>query len=56
MSPNQIVEYVNTDGEEAHAGESGELWIKGTKGDWKNPEATKDSLIEDGYFRRRISK
>ena len=45
---------MSSDGEEVPAGEPGELWLKGPnifKGYWKNPEATKSSLTEDGYFK-----
>jgi 4-coumarate--CoA ligase len=46
--------YMSPEGEEVGAGEPGELWLKGPnifKGYWKNPEATKSSLTEDGYFK-----
>lgn len=49
-----IAKYVSPDGEEAKAGEAGELWLKGPnvfKGYWKKPEATQSTLTSDGYFK-----
>ena len=41
-------------GEEASAGEEGELWVKGPnvfKGYLNNPESTRNSFSTDGYFK-----
>lgn len=46
--------YVSEDGKEVPAGEKGELWLKGPnvfKGYWNNPEATKNAITPDGYFK-----
>lgn len=46
--------YVLPDGKEAAAGEAGELWLQGPnvfKGYLNKPDATKDALTEDGYFK-----
>jgi len=54
LLPNQIAKYINEKEEEVPAGETGELWIKGPnifQGYLNNPEGTKSSLTEDGYYK-----
>ena len=39
---------------EVAQGEKGEIWVKGPnimKGYWKNPQATKSALTQDGWLR-----
>lgn len=45
---------VGDDGSPLGDGEVGEIWIRGAqimKGYWRNPEATGDSIDEDGWFK-----
>jgi 4-coumarate--CoA ligase len=45
---------MSPEGKELGPGEAGELWLSGPnvfKGYWKNEEATKESMSEDGYFK-----
>lgn len=45
---------IGDDGEEMGNSEVGEIWIRGAqimKGYWRNPEATKDSITDDGWFK-----
>ena len=54
LLPNQTAKYMSPDEEELPIGAVGELWIKGPnvfQGYHNNPEGTKNSLTEDGYFR-----
>jgi len=54
LLPNQIAKYINEKEEEVPAGETGELWVKGPnifQGYLNNPEGTKSSLTEDGYYK-----
>ncbi|KAM3077593.1 hypothetical protein ACMFMG_006929 [Clarireedia jacksonii] len=54
MLPNQTAKYVNDEGKEVPAGQTGELWIKGPnvfQGYLNNPEGTKNALTDDGYFK-----
>ncbi|KAK7538028.1 hypothetical protein IWX49DRAFT_346406 [Phyllosticta citricarpa] len=54
LLPNQTGKYMSPEEKEVPVGQTGELWIKGPnvfKGYWKNPEATKNALTEDGFFR-----
>lgn len=46
--------YISAEGKELGPGETGELWLAGPnifKGYWKNDQATRDSITEDGYFK-----
>ncbi|TID17798.1 acetyl-CoA synthetase-like protein [Venturia nashicola] len=54
MFPNMRAKYISADGKELGPGETGELWLAGPnifKGYWKNEQATKDAISEDGYFK-----
>lgn len=48
------VRLVDDSGNDVEDGETGEIWVRGRsvlKEYWKNPEATKDSLSEDGWYK-----
>src|ERR1700744_1963422 len=53
--PNCEVKLMAEDGiKEVPQGERGELWVKSPqlmKGYWKKPEATRDTLTEDGWLK-----
>ena len=54
LLPNQTAKYIDEEGKEVEAGQTGELWIKGPnvfKGYLNNPEGTRNALTEDGYFK-----
>ena len=54
LLPNQTAKYVSPEDKELPIGETGELWVKGPnvfKGYHNNPEATKNALTDDGYFK-----
>jgi 4-coumarate--CoA ligase len=54
MFPNMSAKYISPEGAELGPGEPGELWLKGPnvfKGYWNKPDATKDAITEDGYFK-----
>lgn len=54
MLPNQTAKLTSSTGEEVPIGKVGELWIKGPNvfvGYLNNPEATKNALTPDGYFK-----
>ena len=54
MFPNMSAKYISPEGKELGPGEPGELWLKGPnvfKGYWKKPDATRDAITEDGYFK-----
>ena len=53
MFPNMTALYVDPEGKELGPGEAGELWMSGPnvfKGYWKNDEATKNAMSDDGKF------
>ena len=50
--PNITMRLVDDDGKDVEEGKPGEAWIKGpvvTNGYYRNPQATKDSIV-DGWF------
>ncbi len=52
--PDTSLMLANEDGEEVTGDGRGELWVKGPqvmKGYWKNEEATRESITEDGWFK-----
>lgn len=54
MFPNMSAKYISAEGKELGPHEPGELWLKGPnvfKGYWKKPDATRDAMTEDGYFK-----
>lgn len=54
LLPNQIAKFVDPYERELPVGNTGELWIKGPnvfKGYFKNPQATRNSLSADGFFK-----
>ena len=54
LLPNQTAKYVSPEDKELPVGETGELWVKGPnvfKGYHNNPEATKNALTDEGYFK-----
>jgi acyl-CoA synthetase (AMP-forming)/AMP-acid ligase II len=54
LLPNLTAMYMNEQGEEVPAGQTGELWVKGPnifKGYLNNPEGTRNALTPDGYFK-----
>lgn len=54
LMPNQVAKYMSPEEKEVPVGDTGELWVKGPnvfKGYWKNEEATRNALTDDGFFR-----
>lgn len=54
MAPTMERRIVNQDGEDVHAGEVGELLLRGPNvcaSYWRNPQETADAFSEDGYLR-----
>ncbi|KAK7691667.1 hypothetical protein QCA50_005066 [Cerrena zonata] len=54
LLPNLEGRVVLENGEDAPQGQPGELWVRGPnimKGYWKNPEATKNSITSDGWYK-----
>lgn len=54
LLPNLEARLVKDDGEDAKDGESGELWMRGPtvmKGYLNNPQATKDCITAEGWFK-----
>ena len=54
LLPNQTAKYMSSAQKEVPVGEVGELWIRGPNvflGYHNNPEGTRNSLTEDGYFK-----
>lgn len=54
LNPNIEAKLVDDDGKEVADGERGELLIRGPnvmKGYWKKPDATKDTMTEDGWLK-----
>src|ERR1700754_2312512 len=54
MFPNMKAKYMSPEEKELGPGEPGELWLAGPnvfKGYWKNEEATKSCMSDDGYFK-----
>jgi len=52
--PGTQIKVINEQGQELGIGEPGELCVKGPqvmRGYWNKPEATKESISEDGWFR-----
>ena len=54
MLPNLTAKYMSEEGKEVPIGQVGELWLKGPnvfQGYLNNPEGTRNSLTDDGYFK-----
>ncbi|KKY19534.1 putative 4-coumarate- ligase [Diplodia seriata] len=54
LMPNQVAKYMDPEEKEVPVGGTGELWIKGPnvfKGYWRNEEATRNALTQDGFFK-----
>ncbi|KAI0687441.1 AMP binding protein [Cytidiella melzeri] len=51
LIPNLEARLVIEDVEDAKEGEPGELWIRGPTGYLNNPEATKNAITPDGWFK-----
>lgn len=54
LLPNQTAKYISSSGEEVPVGEVGELYVKGPNvflGYHNNPEATRNAITPDGYFK-----
>ena len=54
LLPNMVCKYCDLDGNEVPLGSTGELWLKGPSvmlGYLNNPNATKSSMSDDGYFK-----
>jgi long-chain acyl-CoA synthetase len=52
--PETEIKAVNNEGLEVPIGERGEAWVRGPQvmlGYWNRPEATKESITEDGWFK-----
>jgi long-chain acyl-CoA synthetase len=52
--PGVEVKLIDEEGEEALAGDSGEIWVKGPNvfaGYWEDEEATRGALTEDGWLK-----
>jgi 4-coumarate--CoA ligase len=54
LNPNIEAMIVSEEGKEVGVNERGEFWVKGPnvmKGYWRKPDATKDTLTEDGWLK-----
>lgn len=54
LLPNMEAKFVDEEEQEVPNGKDGELWMRGPnvfKGYLNNPEATKNSITEDGWFK-----